>query len=143
MMMKCISRDEGIQLLRDIHSSIYRSHFSWCSIIGKAFRHGFYWPTTNDDVMEIGTKCRDCQFFQNQIMKHENPLRLIDLSCPFTIWGIDIVGILPRAPGGFRFLFVTIDTNIKWIEAMTVVNITQDAAVKFLQSIIYRFNISK
>jgi hypothetical protein len=42
------------------------------------------------------------------------------------------VGILLRAPGGFRFLLITIDTFIKWIEAMPVVNITQEAAVKFL-----------
>jgi transposase InsO family protein len=42
------------------------------------------------------------------------------------------VGILPRAPGGFRYLFVGIDTFTKWIEAMPVVNIMQEAAVKFL-----------
>jgi hypothetical protein len=52
MMMKCISREEGIQLLRDIHSGICGSHSSWHSVIGKAFRHGFYWPTAKDDVME-------------------------------------------------------------------------------------------
>jgi hypothetical protein len=69
-------------------------------------------------------------------MKHANPLRPIDLSWPFAIWGINIVGILLRAPGGFRFLFVVIDTFTKWMEAMPVTNITQEAAVKFLQSII-------
>jgi hypothetical protein len=37
MMMKCISREEGFQLLWDIHSGICRSHSSWFSIIGKAF----------------------------------------------------------------------------------------------------------
>jgi hypothetical protein len=41
------------------------------------------------------------------------------------------VGIT-QAPGGFRFLFVTIDTFIKWMEAMPVANITQEEAVKFL-----------
>jgi hypothetical protein len=65
-------------------------------------------------------------------MKHANPLRPIDLSSPFTIWGIDIVGILPRAPGEFRFLFIMIDTFTKWMEAMSVANITQEAALKFL-----------
>jgi hypothetical protein len=45
MMMKCISKDEGIQLLREIHSGVCGAHSSWCSIVGKAFRHGFYWPT--------------------------------------------------------------------------------------------------
>jgi hypothetical protein len=31
-------------------------------------------------VVEIVTKCRDCQFFQNQTMKYANPLWPIDLS---------------------------------------------------------------
>jgi hypothetical protein len=41
----------------------------------------------------------------------------------FSNLGIDIVGLLPRAPGGFRFLFIIIDTFTKWMEAMLVVNI--------------------
>jgi hypothetical protein len=57
------------------------------------------------------------------------------------VWGIDIISVLPRAPGGFRFLFISIDTFTKWMEATLVVNITQEAAVKFFQSIIYRFDI--
>jgi hypothetical protein len=42
------------------------------------------------------------------------------------------MGILPREPGGFRYLFVRIDTFTKWMEDMLVVNITQKAVVKFL-----------
>jgi transposase InsO family protein len=53
------------------------------------------------------------------------------------------VGILPKAPRGFRFLFITIDMFTKWMEAMLVVNITQEVAVKFLQSIIYMFGVPK
>jgi hypothetical protein len=59
------------------------------------------------------------------------------------IWGVDIVGILLRALGGFRFLFVGIDTFAKWMEETPVVNITQEAVVKFLKSIIYRFGVLK
>jgi hypothetical protein len=57
-------------------------------------------------------------------MKHDNPLRPIDISWPFTIWGIDIVGILPKAPRRFRYLFIGIDKFTKWMEAMPAVNIT-------------------
>jgi transposase InsO family protein len=53
------------------------------------------------------------------------------------------VGILPRAPGGFRFLFVTVDTFMKWMEAMPVENITPESTIKFLQSIIYRFGVPR
>jgi hypothetical protein len=76
-------------------------------------------------------------------MKHANPLRPIDLSWPFAVWGVEIVGILPKATGGFKFLFIGIDTFTKWMKATPVVNITHEAAVKFLKSIIYRFGVSK
>jgi hypothetical protein len=143
MMMKCIFKDEGSQLLQDIHSRVCGAHWSWRSIVGKTFRHGFYWPTAKDAAMKIVTKCKECQFFQKQTTKHVNPLRPIDLSWPFTIWRIDIIDILPRAPGGFRFLFIGIDTFTKWMEATPVVNITQEAVVNFLKSIIHRFGILK
>jgi hypothetical protein len=74
---------------------------------------------------------------------HANPLRPIDVSWPFVVWKIDIVGILPRALGGFRYFFVGVDTFTKWMEVVPAVNITQDAAVKFLQSIIYRFGVPR
>jgi hypothetical protein len=100
MMIKCISKDKCRQLLWDIHSGVCGAHSSWRSIVEKVFRHKFYWPTAKDDAMEIVTKCKECQFFQ----KHVNPLRPIDLSWPFAVWGVDIVGILLMALGGFRFL---------------------------------------
>jgi hypothetical protein len=74
MMMKCISKEEGNQLLQDIHSGVYGAHSSWHSIVGKSFRHGFYWPIAKDVVMEIITKCTEYQFFQKQTTKHVNPL---------------------------------------------------------------------
>jgi hypothetical protein len=98
MMIKCISREEVIQLLQDIHSGICESHLLWRSIIGKASRHDFYRPIAKDDMMEVITKCKDFQFFQKQIMKHANPFQPIDLSWSFAIRGINIIGILPRAP---------------------------------------------
>jgi hypothetical protein len=42
MMMKYISREECIELLKDIHKGVCRSHLSWSLIVGKTFRHGFY-----------------------------------------------------------------------------------------------------
>jgi hypothetical protein len=113
MMMKCISKEEDIELLEDVHRGVCGSHSFWRSIIGKAFKHKFYWPTTKDDAVEVIKKCRDCQFYQKQMKKHANPLRPADVSWPFIVWGIDIVGVLPRAPGGFRYLFVEVDTFTK------------------------------
>jgi hypothetical protein len=53
------------------------------------------------------------------------------------------MGIFPRATGSFRFLLVAIDTFTKSMEVMSVVNITQEEAIKFLQSIIYMFGVPR
>jgi hypothetical protein len=58
MTRKCISKDEGSRLLQDIHNGVCGAHSSWHSIVGKAFRHRFYWLIAKDDVMEIITKCK-------------------------------------------------------------------------------------
>jgi hypothetical protein len=42
MIMEFISREEGIELLEDIHKGVCGSHLSWRSIVWKAFRYGFY-----------------------------------------------------------------------------------------------------
>jgi hypothetical protein len=55
--------------------------------------------------------------------------------------GVDILGPFPRAIGGYRFLFVSIDKFTKWPEATPVVSITQGAAVAFLRSIVCRFGV--
>jgi hypothetical protein len=78
--MRCISREEGIQLLEDIHRGVCKSQSSWCSIVRKAFMHGFYRPIAKDDAMEVVKKCKECQFFQKQTTKHTNPLRPINIS---------------------------------------------------------------
>jgi saccharopine dehydrogenase-like NADP-dependent oxidoreductase len=53
------------------------------------------------------------------------------------------MGIMPKALGGFRYLFVRVDTFTKWMEAMSAVNITQETTVKLQQSIIYRFGVPR
>jgi hypothetical protein len=40
-------------------------------------------------------------------------------------------------------LFIRVDTFTKWMEVVPAVNITHDAAVKFLRSIIYRFDVPR
>jgi hypothetical protein len=43
--MRHITREEGCDLLAEIHGGECESHSSSRTLVGKAFRHGFYWPT--------------------------------------------------------------------------------------------------
>jgi transposase InsO family protein len=68
-------------------------------------------------------------------------LQMILPSWLFAVWGLDIMGSFPRAIGGLRFLYVTIDKFTKWPEATPVVKINEQSTVKFIKSIICRFGV--
>jgi hypothetical protein len=67
---------------------------------------------------------------------------MIPPSWPFAVWGLDILGLFPRAVGGFWYLYITIDKFTKWSESTFVVKINKQSTVKFIKSIIYKFRVS-
>jgi ribonuclease HI len=42
VLMRCITREEGCELLAEVHGSECGNHASSCTLFGKTFRHGFY-----------------------------------------------------------------------------------------------------
>jgi hypothetical protein len=141
ILMRCITQEEGSELLMEIHGGECGSHSTSRTLVGKAFRHGFYCPTALQDAVELVKSCKACQFHAKQIHTPAQALHMIPPSWPFTVWGVDILGPFPRAVGGYRFLFVAIDKFMKWPEATPVVSITQGAVVAFLKSIVCRFEV--
>jgi hypothetical protein len=141
ILMRCITQEEGRELLAEIHGGECGSHSTSRTLVGKAFRHGFYWPTALQDADEMVKSCKACQFHAKQIHTPAQALQMIPPSWPFAVWRVDILGPFPRAFGGYRFLFVAIDKFTKWPEATLVVSITQGAAVAFLKSIVCRFGV--
>ena len=53
------------------------------------------------------------------------------------VWGLNMVGPLKKAPGGFTHLLVAVDKFTKWIETKPITNIRSEEAVKFFLDIIY------
>jgi ribonuclease HI/transposase InsO family protein len=141
ILMRCITREEGCDLLAEIHGDECRSHSSSRTLVDKAFRHGFYWPTALQDAAELVRSCKACQFHAKQIHTPAQALQMIPPSWPFAVWGLDILGPFPRAVSGYRYLYVAIDKFTKWPEATPVVNITKASATTFLKSIVCRFGV--
>jgi hypothetical protein len=137
----CITREKGCELLIEVHGGECGNHASSRTLVGKAFRHRFYWPTALQDVVKLVKTCRACQFYAKQIHTPVQTLQMIPPSWPFTVWGLDIVGSFPRAVGGYQFLYVAIDKFTKWPKATPVVKINKQSTVKFIKFIIYRFRV--
>ena len=64
--MKCIPTDQGKQLLLEVHVRIYGHHAAPMSLVGKAFRQGFYQSTMLRDAEEVVHRCVGCQFYARQ-----------------------------------------------------------------------------
>jgi hypothetical protein len=58
ILMRCITREEGYKLLGEVHGGECGNHASSRTLVGKTFRHGFYWPTTLQDVVELVKTCK-------------------------------------------------------------------------------------
>ena len=51
------------------------------------------------------------------------------------------MGKIPKSVGGHEYLFVAIDKFTKWVEVMPVPRQTAQAAIKFIEGIVYRFGV--
>jgi len=63
ILMRCIPHQEGIMLLEDIHSGACGHHAAPRTLVGNAFRQGFYWPTAVADATEIVWTWEGCQLY--------------------------------------------------------------------------------
>jgi predicted choloylglycine hydrolase len=63
VLLKCITADEGKEILGEIHLGCYGNYAASRTLVGKAFCSGFYWPTALKDVEELVRKCKGCQMF--------------------------------------------------------------------------------
>jgi hypothetical protein len=45
VLMRCITQEEGCELLIEVHEGECRNHTSFRMLVDKAFQHGFYWHT--------------------------------------------------------------------------------------------------
>jgi ribonuclease HI len=141
ILQRCISIAEGQELLQEIHSGACGHHAAPRALMGNAFRQGFYWPTAVADATRIVRSCQGCQFYARQTHLPAQALQTIPITWSFAVWGLDLVGPLQKAPGGFSHLLVAIDKFSKWIKVRPLTSIRSEQAVAFFTNIIHRFGV--
>jgi hypothetical protein len=141
ILMRCITQEEGHELLTEVHGCECGNHASSFMLVGKFCQHDFYCPTAIQDAIELVKTCRAYQFHAEQIYTSAQTLQMIPSSWPFAVLGLDILGPFPRAIGGYRYLYVAIEKFTKWLEVTPVVKINTQYVVKFIKSIVCRFGV--
>ena len=81
------------------------------------------------DAEQIVRTCEGCQYYARQTHLLAQALQMIHIMWPFTVWGLDLVGPLKRAPGGNTHLLAIVDKFTKWIEAQPI------SVIKFEQTV--------
>ena len=66
-------------------------------------------------------------------------LRMIPITCPFAVWGLDMVGPFKRSKGKKTHLLVAVGKFTKWVEAEPVSKCDAAMAVQFMKNAIFRF----
>ena len=94
------------------------------------------------DVVDYAKKCDACQRHSNILHQPAELLHPISSSWPFMKWGMDIVGKLPKAPGGKVFMLAMTDYFSKWVEAEAFVQVRDQEVVSFInRNILTRFGV--
>ncbi|XP_057247196.1 uncharacterized protein LOC130589714 [Beta vulgaris subsp. vulgaris] len=88
-LLKCVTPFEGNYILREIHEGACSSHQGAMTIVGKALRAGYYWPTLKHDAEVLVRKCPNCQLHGDIPRAPTNQLTTIQAS-PFDKWGMDL-----------------------------------------------------
>jgi hypothetical protein len=68
VLLTCILRKEGKEILEEIHSGCCGNHTTSRTLVGKTFRTGLYWPIALRDAEELVRQCKGCQCSQGKLM---------------------------------------------------------------------------
>ncbi|XP_039818460.1 uncharacterized protein LOC120680964 [Panicum virgatum] len=53
ILMKCVTLEEGKDILREIHEGVCGNYVASRTLVGKAYRLGFFWPTAVSDAEDL------------------------------------------------------------------------------------------
>jgi hypothetical protein len=139
VLMKCVTGEDGYDILKEIHEGVCGNHAALSTVVGKAYRAGIWWPTAVSNAEDLVRRCQNCQFFgkQSHVLAHN--LITIPPSWPFASWSLDMIGPFTTALGGFTHVLVAIDKFTKWIEYKPITKLTPDRVVDFISDILHRF----
>jgi ribonuclease HI len=142
--LKCLSRAEGQELMKEIHAGVCEAHIGSRPLLGKVFRQRFYWSKAASDAADLVQKCENCQKCARDQKQPSSLTQLIQPTWPLQRWGLDLLGPLPPTQGNLKYVVVAVEYFSKWIEAKPLATITLATVQKFFwQNIICRLGVPK
>ncbi|GJX54841.1 reverse transcriptase domain-containing protein [Tanacetum coccineum] len=84
--LRCIGPLQADYVIREIHEGSCSMHAGSRSMVAKAIRLGYYWPTMHRDVRDMIRECNACQIHRPVPRNPQQPLTLITSPWLFYKW---------------------------------------------------------
>lgn len=140
--LKVVHDSQVENVLRELHEGSSGCHSGGRSLSHRALTQGYWWPKMKKTSEEYAKKCEQCQKHATHLLWPAEVLQPITSPWPFAQWGLDLVGKLLTAPGGYKHLITATDYYTKWVEAEPLITITATDVERFLwKNIISRFGV--
>ena len=62
-LLRCVTPEKAKELMKEVHEGFCGDHAGGQSLAKKILRQGYFWPTMNEDSMELVRRCDKCQRF--------------------------------------------------------------------------------
>ncbi|GJS45884.1 reverse transcriptase domain-containing protein [Tanacetum coccineum] len=140
--LRCVGLMQAEYVVKEIYEGSYSMYSGPRSVVAKAIRSGYYWPTMHKGARNIIRACNDCQTYRPVPRNLQQKLTPITSLWSFYKWRIDISGPFSEAQGKVKLLMVAVDYFTKWIKAKPVAKITRNQVKKFVwDNIVCRFGL--
>lgn len=143
-LLKCVNQDEARTVMTEVHLGICGDHLAGKNMALKIIRHGVYWPTMRQDCENFTRCCEPYQKYGSVSHRPSVSFNPMTTLCPFYMWGIDLVGLLPKSSKQCKFIIVAVDYFTKWVESKPLAMIREIEAVNFfMEQIVFRFGVPR
>jgi hypothetical protein len=140
--LRCLSLSESQMAMKETHAGECGEHQGKKRLYQYLLTLGYHWPTMKKDAADFVKTCHTCQVQANLIHTHPTSLQNMATLWPFHTWGLDLIGPINPASGGYIWVLVATEYFTKWVEAIPLRRATGAAVANFIREhIITRFGI--
>ncbi|GAA0183965.1 hypothetical protein LIER_31288 [Lithospermum erythrorhizon] len=143
-LLTSVAMEDLPKVLAEVHEGWCGSHIGTRFLAIKITRAEYYWPILVKNATAFVKKCDACQRMGIAPQLPNSTLTPVVSPIPFSMWGINLVGKLPKAKGGIEFAIVAVDYFSKWPEVVPLKKTKSENVIHFLwKNILTLFGIPK
>uniref|UniRef100_A0A2N9FFM0 RNA-directed DNA polymerase n=1 Tax=Fagus sylvatica TaxID=28930 RepID=A0A2N9FFM0_FAGSY len=113
--LRCLSLSESQMVMKETHAGECGEHQGKKRLYQCLLTLGYYWPTMKKDAADFVKTCHTCQVQANLIHTHPTSLQNMATPWPFHTWGLDLIGPINPASGGYIWILVATEYFTKWL----------------------------